>query len=300
MFAAAPTLARRAAAGATASGVSPDGSRTTKSAVTAFSKAPENDAWKPLTKIATNATSATPTISAAAVPAVRPGARTALPRAIFAATPPVAASGRPISAASGPTSSGDSSPTPTNTMTAPTPSSVSAGDVSRPPSSPTSMTTRPIAAIPTCSASTQRRLALDEPSEPSRIAAMGEIRVARTAGARLDSSVTTVPRTIATAIVRPATTSAVRGRSKPISPSRPASSGASPIPAKRPSTDPTSPIRSASWTTACRIWRRDAPIVRSMPNSRVRCATVIVNVLKMTNEPTSRAMRPKTSSPILR
>ncbi len=109
--------------------------------------------------------------------------------------------------------------------------------------------------------------------------------MARSAGARLDSSVTTVPRTIATTIVRPAITSAVLGRSKPISPSRPASSGASPIPANRPSTEPASPISSASSTTACRICRRDAPIVRSIPNSRVRCATVIVKVLKMTKAP---------------
>ena len=44
MFAAAPTPGSRAAAGATASGVSPDGSKTTNWAVTVFSKAPENDA----------------------------------------------------------------------------------------------------------------------------------------------------------------------------------------------------------------------------------------------------------------
>ena len=50
-----------------------------------------------------------------------------------------------------------------------------------------------------------------------------------------------------------------------------------------------------------RIWRREAPSVRSMPNSRVRWATVIENVLKIWNAPTnsdtpantSRAIRKK-------
>ena len=36
--------------------------------------------------------------------------------------------------------------------------------------------------------------------------------------------------------------------------------------------------------------RREAPIVRSVANSRVRCATVIEKVLKMTNAPTKSAM----------
>ena len=40
---------------------------------------------------------------------------------------------------------------------------------------------------------------------------------------------------------------------------------------------------------------REAPSVRSVANSRVRCATVIDSVLKMTNAPTSSAMPPKPS-----
>ena len=36
--------------------------------------------------------------------------------------------------------------------------------------------------------------------------------------------------------------------------------------------------------------RRDAPTVRSVANSRVRWATVIDSVLKITNAPTNRAM----------
>ena len=41
--------------------------------------------------------------------------------------------------------------------------------------------------------------------------------------------------------------------------------------------------------TACMICLRVAPIVRSRPNSRVRCATVIEKVLKMMNAPTTSA-----------
>ena len=42
--------------------------------------------------------------------------------------------------------------------------------------------------------------------------------------------------------------------------------------------------------TEARSCRREAPIVRSVANSRVRCATVIESVLKMTNPPTNSAM----------
>ena len=42
--------------------------------------------------------------------------------------------------------------------------------------------------------------------------------------------------------------------------------------------------------------RREAPIVRRVANSRVRCATVIASVLKMTKPPTNSAMPPKASS----
>ena len=37
------------------------------------------------------------------------------------------------------------------------------------------------------------------------------------------------------------------------------------------------------------ICRREAPSVRSSPNSRVRCATVIEKVLKMMKAPTTSA-----------
>ena len=56
-----------------------------------------------------------------------------------------------------------------------------------------------------------------------------------------------------------------------------------------PTTEPTMPMVSASPRTPS-TWRRVAPSVRSSASSRVRWATVIENVLKMMNAPTSTAI----------
>ena len=48
--------------------------------------------------------------------------------------------------------------------------------------------------------------------------------------------------------------------------------------------------------TEARTWRRDAPSVRRVASSRMRCAIVIENVLKMTRAPTKSAMAPNASS----
>ena len=45
----------------------------------------------------------------------------------------------------------------------------------------------------------------------------------------------------------------------------------------------------ASMSTERSTWRREPPIVRTVANSRVRCATVIDSVLKITNAPTKSA-----------
>ena len=58
--------------------------------------------------------------------------------------------------------------------------------------------------------------------------------------------------------------------------------------------DASSPMTSDSRMTEPRTCRREAPIVRSVANSRVRWATVIEKVLKMTNAPTKSAMPAKT------
>ena len=52
--------------------------------------------------------------------------------------------------------------------------------------------------------------------------------------------------------------------------------------------------------TVVRIWRREAPSVRSIPNSATRWATVIEKVLKIRKEPTKTAMKPKTSRKVCR
>ena len=49
-------------------------------------------------------------------------------------------------------------------------------------------------------------------------------------------------------------------------------------------------MTSASIVTEVRSCRLDAPIVRSVANSRIRCDTVIESVLKMTNAPTKSAI----------
>ena len=69
------------------------------------------------------------------------------------------------------------------------------------------------------------------------------------------------------------------------------SPSAIPIPATTPTTEATSPTTSASTTTEvehlARGWRR-APAASA--SSRVRCATMIENVLKMMNAPTNSAI----------
>ena len=52
----------------------------------------------------------------------------------------------------------------------------------------------------------------------------------------------------------------------------------------------TSPVTKPSSSTERNTCLRDAPSVRSVASSRTRCATVIESVLKMTNEPTIRAI----------
>ena len=127
--------------------------------------------------------------------------------------------------------------------------------------------------------------------EPSRTAAIGGTRVARSAGMMLASSVITVPSASETRTVRSVKTIPASGRSPPIA----VNSLASPSPAKSPTTEASSPITRPSITTERMTCLREAPSVRSVANSRVRCATVIDSVLKITNAPTNSAIAPKPS-----
>ena len=125
---------------------------------------------------------------------------------------------------------------------------------------------------------------------PSRTAAIGGTRVARIAGKRPAISVTSVPTTNETTIVRVAKTVSVCGRSKFSDLNRAFSPTASPRPLKSPTSEAPRPITSASRITDRRTCRRDAPSVRSVANSRIRWATVIESVLKMTKAPTKSAI----------
>ena len=61
-----------------------------------------------------------------------------------------------------------------------------------------------------------------------------------------------------------------------------------------------SPMTNASTITVVRIWRRLAPSVRSIANSRVRWATVIEKVLKIRKAATNSETPAKISSAVLR
>ena len=78
---------------------------------------------RPCASTATKVTSAIPIISAAAVAAVRPGLRCALPSASVPATPPIRRAGMPTTFASGTTSRDESIATPTKSDSTPMPSS---------------------------------------------------------------------------------------------------------------------------------------------------------------------------------
>jgi hypothetical protein len=108
--------------------------------------------------------------------------------------------------------------------------------------------------------------------------------------------VISVPTTSDTMIVRVAKTVFPCGRSIPTATKSLLRIFASPSPRKSPTTEATKPMINASSTTAQRTCRRDAPMVRSVANSRVRCAIVIESVFAITNEPTKSATNAKASS----
>ena len=123
---------------------------------------------------------------------------------------------------------------------------------------------------------------------PSRSPVIGGTRVARSAGISAESTVRLVPSTSARTIVRVAITVPDEGRSIPSAFSSAMAPGANPMPATRPTAEAAKPITNASRVTEETIWRRLAPRVRSIANSRVRWATMIEKVLKIRNAATNR------------
>ena len=130
---------------------------------------------------------------------------------------------------------------------------------------------------------------------PSRTAAIGSTRVARSAGRTAAIIVTKMPTISATTIVRVANTVPTCGRSMPNQTKIWFSTFARPRPAKSPITDAITPIVKASSTTDQYTWRRVAPSVRRVASSRIRCATVIPIVLAITKMPTKSATNPNAS-----
>ena len=66
--------------------------------------------------------------------------------------------------------------------------------------------------------------------------------------------------------------------------------GARAMPRPRPRRAPPRPMSALSNITDQRTWRLEPPIARKSPISRVRCATVTENVLRIMKPPTNNAM----------
>jgi hypothetical protein len=105
----------------------------------------------------------------------------------------------------------------------------------------------------------------------------------------------TMPTARLTSTVRPEKTSPVSGSAAPAAANSLVSPFAMPRPAASPISDATVATTSISTKIDSSTWRRSAPIVRSVANSRVRCAIVIESVLKITNAPTKSAIPAKAS-----
>ena len=168
---------------------------------------------------------------------------------------------------------------------------------SAPAEPPTFSAGRPISDARPRTARAGRRT-LWAPGSASRSAATGGTRVARHAGIRPATSVTSVPTSIETTTVRLANTMPASGSERSIERKIASRPLATPKPTPSPTSDASTPIASASSSTEPRTCRRVAPTIRSSPNSRERWATVIESVLKIVKAPTKIAMKPNTSSTV--
>src|ERR1700754_1165908 len=169
--------------------------------------------FTPAAKIDTNATSATPTISAAAVTAVRPGWRPVFSRARRPVIPRQRSNGAPTTDAIGRTRYGLTNATPRKVASAPPPTKLSDAFDENEPNRPATIRPTPMTQSTSPAIVTLRDgPRLDAPA-PSPSAAPGAPRVARNAGAIDERTVTSVPTTSETMIVRVAMTLPLKGRS---------------------------------------------------------------------------------------
>ena len=213
--------------------------------------APRNVWVIPAASVATRVTSASPIISAAAVDAVRCGLRRALSRASVPAAPPIRVAGHPRIPDRAGMNGADSIATPTNTSSVPMIRRMSTVEV---PCENSPRTSRPKpSAVSTAATGVRKRWKRPGGSSaPSRTAAMGGTRVARSAGKKLAIRVTTIPRASETTIVRVSNRRPLFGSVKPTASNSENRPLASASPRKSPTTDAITPITSASNTTAAR------------------------------------------------
>ena len=109
-------------------------------------------------------------------------------------------------------------------------------------------------------------------------------------------SVTMIPSSSETMIVRVLKMSPLLGSVNPTASNSLNSPIASARPRNSPTIDASVPIHERlDDDREAPTWRRDAPRVRSVVSSRVRWAIVIESELKMTNAPTNRAITPNAS-----
>ena len=274
---------------------------TMRSPFSVLSSAELNDALSPCANTATKATSPMPIIRAAAVAAVRAGLRVALRRARVPDSPGRCSSGQPMTRARNGTAYRLSEPMAANTRNAPSAITSRRRVESPPPVSAMTMTATPPMASTAAMMGVKREMRDGGISAPSRSAAMGGTRLARNAGMSAASTATPTPTSRAVSAMPTVSSAPATG----MPPGRnslntPTSRAANPNPAASPSNPATRPMTRASPTTDHITCLRLAPMVRSRPSSRRRCATVMENVLKMMNAATNSAMTPNASSAGLR
>ncbi len=122
---------------------------------------------------------------------------------------------------------------------------------------------------------------------------MGGTRLAFHAGITAARMVTIIPTSSPAMIERGAICSVVDGSDAPAALKAARRMAANAMPKMMPMIEATRPVITASSRTVRTTWPPEAPTARRRPIWRVRWATVILKALKMTNEPTNRAMRAK-------
>ncbi len=126
------------------------------------------------------------------------------------------------------------------------------------------------------------------------MASTGGVRAARRAGTAAATTLTSVPVTTETATVKPSS-GMLPDISMPNRPNTSRSTDTRPTPAATPSTEPSTPTTTACTRIDTNTCVGEAPIARSMANSRCRWRTLIWKVLAMMKAPTKSAMPAKTS-----